>query len=125
MSDSCELTDRGIELDDGTVITWPECDGTIRRLDAHGDCRESRAPGDAGYEEWLGLLPVDAVEVEFTATFRRTLHLPKGRYDLRHELAEVRPPEDECSRYVGGTLRLTRVARNGRELPPGNGGEGR
>lgn len=110
------LTDEGIVFDDGTHLAWPECDGTVRRYDRFGRLLEERRPGDEGQAEWLSLFPVDLVEVEFTATFRKTLRLPRERYQLDAELANVAPPEDDCTERVG-EITLHSVRRNGRLLP--------
>lgn len=115
------LTDEGIRLDDGGWIAWPECDGTIRRFDQAGQWMETISPGDPGHDEWLGLFPLDTIVVEYTATYRTTLRLPKGRYQLQAELGNVTPPEDACSQTIGA-VNVQRVIKNGREVPPPLGG---
>lgn len=119
MAGNNELTDDGIEFDDGRVLEWPDCDGTIRCLDPHGDCEQVRRPGDDGYEDWLALFPVDEIEVEYRVTLRTTMRLPKGRYRLAHEIEEIQLPEDACTHPVAGTFELLGVTRNGsRAAPP-------
>jgi hypothetical protein len=112
-----ELTDEGIVLDDGGLLTWPDCQGLIRRLNPYRDCVEHRIPGDDGYDDWFGLFPVDVIEVEYTVGFRHQLRLARGRYHLRHELGELTPPEGPCTAAMAGTLRVQTVMKNGRELP--------
>ncbi len=47
-----------IELDDGGCIERPDDDdGTMRRLDQHGNCEEVRRPADPNYAEWRRLFP--------------------------------------------------------------------
>jgi hypothetical protein len=109
------LTDEGIRLDDGGWIAWPECDGTIRRFDRTGHWMETIGRGDAGHDEWLALFPLDTVVVEYTATYRTTLRLPKGRYQLQAELDNITPPEDPCHQPVSAAV-VRRVVKNGQEL---------
>ena len=113
-----ELTDDGIPFDDGSTLEWPDCDGTIRRLDPSGGCEEERRPGDEGYDEWRDLFLIDEVEVVYTARFRTKLMLPRGRYDLHQEIAAVEPPEDDCSQLVEGSVKVETVERNGRRIAP-------
>ena len=108
------LTDDGLLLEDGGLVAWPSCDGSLRRLDPGGRPVETIRPDDPDYRHWLSLFPLDEVEVEYTVTYRTTLRLPKGRYQLDNELACLTPPEDACHERVGG-IAVTRVVRNGRE----------
>jgi hypothetical protein len=109
------LNDDGVRLDDGGWVAWPECDGTVRRYDRFGRLSETVSPGDPGHDEWLAMFPLDTVVVEYTVTYRTTLRLPKGRYQLEAELANVRPPEDACHEPVGEPV-LTRIVKNGCEI---------
>jgi hypothetical protein len=113
-----ELTDDGIPFDDGSTLEWPDCDGTIRRLDPSGGCDEERRPGDEGYDEWRDLFVIDEVEVIYTAKFRTKLMLPRGRYDLRQELAIIEPPEDDCSQAIEGSVTIESAECNGRVIAP-------
>ncbi|MBA3313935.1 MAG: hypothetical protein H0T47_11710 [Planctomycetaceae bacterium] len=109
------LTEDGIVFDNGSRMAWPECDGTVRLYDHSGRLIDERGPGHEGQEDWLSLFPTDLVEVEFSAVFRRTMRLPRGRYQLQAELYNVAPPEDTCTQLLGDVT-LRRITKNGREL---------
>jgi hypothetical protein len=113
------LTDDGLRLEDGGWVAWPECDGTIRRFDRFGRASETIRPGDPGHAAWIELFPLDTVVVEYTATYRTTMQLPKGRYQLQAELENITPPSDACHHPLG-SVTVTKVEKNGRSvaLPP-------
>jgi len=109
------LTDRGLLLDDGGFIGWPDCDGTLHRFDKFGRPIETIAPGDDEHEHWFKLFPHDVVEIDYAVVYRATLRLPRGRYQLQNELANVTPLEDACHKVLGSPT-VRQVKRNGQLL---------
>ncbi len=55
------MDDKGVFLDDGTVILCPDQDGVIRRASQNDVLWyvEIRCPGDRDYSEWAALFEED------------------------------------------------------------------
>lgn len=54
-------SDEGLEFDDGSVLQWPDEDGTIRLIDGFGNTVEVWHEGDDGWNEQRDRFPDDAL----------------------------------------------------------------